>query len=130
MNTKLVSQWGLTPELSEKLGLFDETDRTFQAILKRDIELFLKKAKSFSPILELLNRCYKSVQNEMSAERWVSLDNDIYFDKSVLGFWFIKSEPSCFKDYDAGIELSYVEDDINNIILDPINKWSIPNKEE
>ncbi|HHX8502041.1 molecular chaperone DnaK [Vibrio alginolyticus] len=130
MNTKLVSQWGLTPELSEKLGLFDETDRTFQAILKRDIELFLKKAKSFSPILELLNRCYKSVQNEMSAERWVSLDNDIYFDKSVLGFWFIKSEPSFFKDYDAGTELSYVEDDINNIILDPINEWSIPNKEE
>ncbi|HCM1286710.1 TPA: molecular chaperone DnaK [Vibrio parahaemolyticus] len=130
MNTKLVSQWGLTPELSEKLGLFDETDRTFQAILKRDIELFQKKAKSFSPVLELLNRCYKSVQNDMSAERWVSLDNDIYFDKSVLGFWFIKSEPSCFKDYDAGTELSYVEDDINNIILDPINEWSIPNKEE
>ncbi|EGQ9818810.1 molecular chaperone DnaK [Vibrio parahaemolyticus] len=130
MNTKLVSQWGLTPELSEKLGLFDETDRTFQAILKRDIELFLKKAKSFSPILELLNRCYKSVQNDMSAERWVSLDNEIYFDKSVLGFWFIKSEPSCFKNYDAGTELSYVEDDINNIILDPINEWSIPNKEE
>ncbi|ELA9201516.1 molecular chaperone DnaK [Vibrio olivae] len=130
MYTKLISKWKIPSELSEKVGLFVEPNKTFDTILARDVELFKKEASSFSPILELLNSCYSTVQNVLSAERWVSLDNEIYFDKRVVGFWLIKSQPNCFKDYHSGTELSYVEDDINNIILDPVNEWSIPNLAE
>ncbi|EKO3678232.1 molecular chaperone DnaK, partial [Vibrio metschnikovii] len=130
MKTKLVSQWKVPPEFAAQLGFESDPVKNAKNLIEQAVELFLEQSQTTNPITQLLNECYHSLEQTLAAERWVCLENEIYFDKKAQGYWLIKKNMSNFGKYDRGTELAHIEEDINSVISDPINQWSIPNKEE
>ncbi|WP_217535882.1 molecular chaperone DnaK [Vibrio metschnikovii] len=123
MDTKLVSQWKVAPQLA---NIFLE--QTLDNMLEQAIEQFLQQSQSTNPITELLNQCYQQLAPSLAAKRWVCLVQDIYFDKQANGYWLMKRYD--FQNHNTGQKLTGVEKSINAIIFDPINQWSIPNQSE
>lgn len=130
MNTKLVSQWKISPKEAEKIGLFSDPKKIFSQLLQKDIDLFIAGKKSNSPVQVLLHRCFNLFSAEISTKRWVICENNIYFDKKAGGFWLIKNDMSFFKKYSTGSDLKNIENEINGAISDEFNKWSIPQKKQ
>lgn len=128
MDTKLVSQWKVAPQLATRLGICSNLEQTIENMREQAIEQFLQQSQTTNPITDLLNQCYQQLAPILAAERWVCLENNIYLDKKAGGFWLMKQYD--FQKSNTGQALTDVEKNINAIILDPINQWSIPNQSE
>ncbi|WP_217542984.1 molecular chaperone DnaK [Vibrio metschnikovii] len=128
MDTKLVSQWKVAPQLATRLGICSNLEQTLENMREQAIEQFLQQSQTTNPITDLLNQCYQQLAPSLAAERWVCLKNDIYLDKKAGGVWLMKRYN--FQNHSTGQSLADVEKTINAIILDPINQWSIPNQSE
>ncbi|WP_217515569.1 molecular chaperone DnaK [Vibrio metschnikovii] len=126
MDTKLVSQWKVAPQLASRLGICSNLEQTIENMREQAIEQFLQQSQTTNPITELLNQCYHLLAPILAAKRWVCLVQDIYFDKQANGYWLMKRYD--FQNHNTGQKLTGVEKSINAIILDPINQWSIPNQ--
>ncbi|HFG1877352.1 TPA: molecular chaperone DnaK [Vibrio cholerae] len=122
MDTKLVSQWKLTPQLAERHGISSNVEETIENIREQAVEQFLLQSQTTNPITQLLNQCYQQLTPILAAERWVCLENNIYLDKRAGGFWLMKS----FGKYASGKNIDEIETAINQAIADPINEWVIP----
>ena len=122
MNTKLVSQWKISPKEAEKIGLFSDPKKIFSQLLQKDIDLFIAGKKSNSPVQVLLHRCFNLFSAEISTKRWVICENNIYFDKKAGGFWLIKNDMSFFKKYSTVSDLKNIENEIIVAISDEFNK--------
>ncbi|MGL5484805.1 MAG: hypothetical protein ACRDC6_00740, partial [Shewanella sp.] len=130
MKTKLVSQWKLSPEQAMQLGIDRDPVKTVQNLLEKAVDDFINGRNSSNPIVALLNTCYGLAEQRLETERWISIRNNVYYDKKANGFWRIKYDPDRFKSYSSGTSISQIENDINKIIQDPINTWSIPSKKD
>ncbi|EPM5535451.1 molecular chaperone DnaK [Vibrio cholerae] len=128
MDTKLVSQWKLAPQLAARYGISSNVEETIENMLEQAVEQFLQQSQTTNPITQLLNQCYQQLAPILAAERWVCLAQKIYFDKKAYGYWLKKDYD--FQFCNSGQSLTDVEKTINAIILDPINQWSIPNQSE
>ncbi|WP_217543761.1 molecular chaperone DnaK [Vibrio metschnikovii] len=126
MDTKLVSQWKVAPQLATRLGICSNLEQTIENMREQAIEQFLQQSQTTNPITELLNQCYQQLAPSLAAKRWVCLVQDIYFDKQANGYWLMKRYD--FQNHNTGQKLTGVEKTINALILDPINQWSIPSK--
>ena len=135
MNTKLVSEWKMQPELAKSLGLNGSFEAVCDGFIEHDIALFLgytKSNKKGGAFFDLLNSEYQKVSKELSCERWVTLTDEIYFDKKVGGCWILQAnnENYLYKKFDSGSALTKVEQHINEVIGDPINRWKVPLENE
>ncbi|EKO3923761.1 molecular chaperone DnaK [Vibrio metschnikovii] len=126
MDTKLVSQWKLAPQLAAGLDIFNNLEQTIENMREQAVDQFLQQSQTTNPITQLLNQCYQQLAPILAAERWVCLAQEIYFDKQAKGYWLMNEYD--FQNYSTGEKLTDVEKTINAIILDPINQWSIPNQ--
>ncbi|EKO3584746.1 molecular chaperone DnaK [Vibrio metschnikovii] len=126
MDTKLVSQWKVAPQLATRHGICSNLEQTIENMREQAIEQFLQQSQTTNPITELLNQCYQQLAPSLTEERWVCLAQEIYFDKQANGYWLMKRYD--FQNHNTGQKLIDVEKDINALILDPINQWSIPSK--
>lgn len=115
MDTKLVSQWKVAPQL---------VAQTLENMLEQAIEQFWQQSQTTNPITELLNQCYQQLAPSLAFERWICLENDIYLDKKAGGFWLMKS----FGKYKSEDHIDDIETAINHAIADPINDWVIPSR--
>jgi len=63
-----------------------------------------------------------------SIERWVTLTDETYFDKKAGGCWILQADDpyGLYKEFTSGTALIEVEQHINGIIGDPINRWKVP----
>ncbi|MBC5850186.1 molecular chaperone DnaK [Vibrio metschnikovii] len=125
MDTKLVSQWKLAPQLAERHGISSNVEETIENIREQAVEQFLQQSQTTNPITQLLTQCYQQLAPILAAERWVCLENNIYLDKRAGGFWLMKS----FGKYASGKNIDDIETAINQVIGDPINDWVIPDEE-
>ncbi|EII5643090.1 molecular chaperone DnaK [Vibrio cholerae] len=125
MDTKLVSQWKVAPQLATRLGICSNLEQTIENMREQAIEQFLQQSQTTNPITDLLNQCYQQLAQSLAAERWVCLKNYIYLDKKAGGFWLMKS----FGKYKSEDHIDDIETAINQVIGDPINDWVIPDEE-
>lgn len=129
MTTKLVSEWQMASEYHNSLGLaFEELCDQF---IDDDISQFLadgKSNKQGGAFFELLNSEFEKVSEELNSERWVTLTNEIYFDKKAGGCWLLEAnnQDDLYDFFDSGTALNDVEEHVNNRLGDPINRWKIP----
>ncbi|OOE66950.1 molecular chaperone DnaK [Salinivibrio sp. IB282] len=130
MNTKLVSEWKLPKALATKLNITNNQQENYDALLIDAVDCFLSNRKATNSIASLLYTGFSKVESLLAAERWVCLDRDIFFDKKAKGFWMLTSELDDLDRIDSGTELSFVEEEIQKNFSDPLNEWSIPDKEE
>ena len=97
-------------------------------LVARDVSAFLAgNSESSSPLLQLLGTCFDKVSDEFSAERWITLTDNIFVDKQAKGFWIINKD---YGSYDSGSRVSNVERDINKQINDPVNQWTVPSESQ
>ena len=136
MDTKLVTEWSMSLEDLKSRNLdFLEVSKASDAFIAEDIALFLakelsadkNKAKGGS-FYQLLNNEYQKVSDALNAERWVTLTNEIYFDKKAKGCWLLEenNQNDLYQQFNSGTESTEVEQHSNTIIADPINQWEIP----
>ncbi|OOF08151.1 molecular chaperone DnaK [Salinivibrio sp. PR5] len=108
----------------------DNQKENYDALLVDAIDCFLNNQEATNSIASLLNTGFSKIESLLAAERWVCLDRNIFFDKKAKGFWMLSSELKELDIIESGTELSFVEEEIQKKINDPLNEWSIPNKEE
>ncbi|RZP75559.1 molecular chaperone DnaK [Vibrio vulnificus] len=107
MNTKLVSQWEVLSESEIN-------------------DFLLGNVVGFGA--KLLDKCYSKVGREFDKERWLSLENDCYFDKVCGGVWCLSISGSWHYEISSNARIS-VEENIQARVNDPINLWKLPSKE-
>jgi hypothetical protein len=128
MNTKLVTEWNMSLEDVKRLELtFEQVCDQFVA---DDTNLFLadKNNGNGGAFFALLYSEYQKVSSVLNSKRWVTLTDEIYFDKKAGGAWILEAnnEDYLYKIFDSGKPLTEVEDYINEILKDPINQWGVP----
>jgi len=133
MSTKLVTEWIVPQNEADNNRVKYSFEGTCDALIAEDIQLFLsdkKNNKKGKNLFDLLTSEYQKVSDELKNERWVLLTNMTYFDKKAGGCWLIKRDNTAgfYKKFNTDTDLSEVEQHINSVIKDPINKWKIPSK--
>ena len=123
MNTKIVSHWKLSKSRAEQLGLQADIEAMVAPLVERDVSAFLTESGDLSsPLCQLLQTCFAKVSDEFDAQRWITLSNDIFVDKEAKGFWIINKE---YGSYRSGSRLSDVVKEVNKLIDDKVNRWTI-----
>jgi len=135
MDTKRITQWTLSNKDAQQMGVDASFEKMADELIERDINYFIKKGSSnniHSLLLNTLNDCFAEVENEFNSDRWISLSDEIYFDKKANGCWVIRkmsTSEGLHKQFMNNSPLDKVTEHLNNIIKDPINQWEVPNKE-
>ncbi|CAE6944411.1 dehydrogenase complex catalyzes the overall conversion of [Vibrio sp. B1REV9] len=131
MSTKLVSEWKIDQTYAQCMGLSLGKEEAIEDHIEQCLERFQRNSElNSSNVATMLQQCYSTIQRKFESERWIECTNGRYFDRSARGFWILGADNAAYGAYKAEIELSYVEDELNALVSDPINEWSVPNQEE
>ena len=135
MDTKIISQWTLSNKEAQQKGLdasFDNMVANLDETIQGEIAAFIngQTNNKNKPLLKALNSCFSIVESEFNAVRWVSFEDDIFFDKKAKGFWLLcedKIRNFNKKNYFFSGELyADVIEIINSELEDAFNEWDVP----
>ncbi|NYR12378.1 molecular chaperone DnaK [Pseudoalteromonas sp. MIP2626] len=137
MDTKRITQWMLSNKDAQQIGVdasFEKMVMHLEETIQKEIIAFVNNVtvtNEGEPLANALNSCFAEVENEFNSDRWISLSDEIYFDKKANGCWVIrkKDENNPYQLFDRGTPAVQVNDYVNKILRDPINKWEVPSKE-
>ncbi|WP_289097239.1 hypothetical protein [uncultured Pseudoalteromonas sp.] len=134
MDTKIISQWTLSNKEAQQKGLdasFENMVANLDTTMQEEIAAFINgQANKNKPLLKALNSCYSIVESEFYANRWVSFEGDIFFDKDAKGFWILCEDT--IKKFNKNDKFSsgelYVDviEIINSELEDAFNEWDVP----
>lgn len=131
MNTKLVSEWKLSKETIEQIGLESELNEKLEKKLNYHIDLFIRSRNDGTEIGYALNNCYASLMPNdtygSESVRWLCFQDNIYFDKNRKVFWLCK-DVECSVEVGNSDSENNLEQELNKKINDTINWWNIPDK--
>ncbi|OOE55821.1 hypothetical protein BZG13_14810, partial [Salinivibrio sp. ML323] len=131
MNTKLVSEWKLSKETIEKIGLGSELNEKLEKKLNHHIDSFIRSRNDDTEIGYALNNCYASLMPndtyDSGSVRWLCFQDNIYFDKNRRRFWLCK-DMECSVEVGNSDSENNLEQELNKKINDTINWWNIPDK--
>lgn len=137
MDTKRITQWMLSNKDAQKIGVdasFEKMVVHLEEMIQKEIFAFVNNVTVMGesrPLVNALNDCFNEVENEFNSDRWISLTDEVYFDKKANGCWVIrkKDENNPYQLFDRGTPVVQVNDYLNKTLKDPINKWEVPSKE-
>lgn len=117
MTTKLVSEWNIPEEKAQELRSMPLFEKKCDQFIEDDISQFLDDGKN-----------NKKGSDELNSERWITLTDEIYFDKKAGGCWMLQANNyyGLYNTFNTGAALNEVEGHINGILADPINRWKVP----
>ncbi|ATC82650.1 hypothetical protein [Pseudoalteromonas agarivorans] len=135
MDTKIISQWTLSNKEAQQKGLggsFDNMVANLDETIQAEIAAFINngQANKNKPLLNALNSCFSIVESEFKAARWISFEENIFFDKDAKGFWMLcedKIKNFNKNDFFTSGELyADVIEIINSELEDAFNEWDVP----
>ena len=136
MDTKIVTQWTLSNQNAERIGVEASTEKMFMYLeetIQKEIDAFVNNVTDTNddrPLVNTLNSCFNEVESNFNSDRWVCFEDDIYFDKHAKGFWMLSEDKvrAFNKDstFSSGESYNDVIEIINCELHDEFNEWAVP----